>query len=70
MYNHEGKVQICVGACSGLLSWIAGLSFSQDVIPIISYIGVCAGAFIALHGCYVIISGWFKKMKKRNSSWY
>jgi len=58
---HDGRVQLCVGACSAMLSWVAGLSLSQDVIPIISMIGVVAGTFVALHGVYEIVKKWFKR---------
>lgn len=60
MYS-DGKVQVCIGSCSAILSWVAGLSFTQDVIPVISYIGVMAGAFVALHGAYEIIKRWINR---------
>lgn len=70
MYNGDGKIQICVGGCSAMLSWISGISFTQDIVPVLSGIGVCAGAFIGLHGVFVIVKSWFKKMKERNDTWY
>ncbi len=68
MYND--KAQVCIGSCSAMLSWIAGMSFSHDVIPVVSYIGVCAGAFVALHGVYMIIKHWLVDLKKKNTRWY
>ena len=71
MYEN-GRTQLCVGACASMISWVSGLSFTQDVVPIISYIGVCAGAFIALHGVGVIMYNWFKKLREHNpfDLWY
>jgi hypothetical protein len=69
MYDN-GKFQVCVGGCGAVLSWVSGLSFSQDIAPVISGIGMSAGCFIGLHGCYVIVKRWFTKMKERNDTWY
>lgn len=72
MYNDAGKVQVCVGGCSAMLSWISGLSISQDIMPLVSTIGVIAGTLVALHGCLVIVYKWIKHLRERNSNdtWY
>ena len=70
--DYSGKVQICVGGCSAMLSWISGLSLTQDIMPVVSAIGVIAGTIVALHGCWIIAYGWIKRLRERNNSdtWY
>ncbi len=72
MYDSSGKTQLCVGGCGALLSWVSGLSFTQDIVPIISYIGICAGAFVGLHGVFIIVKGWVKRLRESNhfDTWY
>lgn len=72
MYSNDGKVQVCVGGCSAMLSWISSISILQDVMPVVSSIGVLAGTLVALHGCWVIVYRWVKKLRERNSNdiWY
>lgn len=70
--DYSGKVQLCVGGCSAMVSWVSGLSITQDVMPIISGIGVLAGTIVALHGVFVIVKKWYKDLRERNSTdtWY
>jgi len=70
--DYSGKIQVCVGSCSAILSWVSGLSISQDIMPVISGIGVVAGTVVALHGCIVLVARWIKRLKYKNDmdNWY
>lgn len=55
----SAQAQTLSGGGAVMVSWIASLC--HDLFPVISYIGVVAGAFVALHGTYMIIKSWYLK---------
>lgn len=59
----EAKADLIKGSITAVAS--GGFSFTTDVMPFISEIGVCAGTIVALHGVYLIIKTYILRHKDK-----
>lgn len=64
MFKSVHAAEIAIGTTVASSSGIA--TMWDGIFPIIAQIGIVAGCFYALHGCYQIIKAWYNGRKHRH----
>jgi hypothetical protein len=63
MFVGEAKADVIVG--SSTTSGILILNLAQNIMPVLSFIGIIAGTILALHGVYELGMRYYRLYKMR-----